>query len=190
MVFNTYLTNIRAYFELSTTIYCHLFSMGLIFYLFYLYLCTHTRVQSDFHIRWCVCCSTVTWLMPLVEQYLLTLQEQLSSSRFCGGRAALIVFCVVYCRSYCNLILLAIALAFIYILRLLIILKPLISSNLSFPSYGFMYIQQGMLVVLTISLPSFPAILNCLMFYIIGFLSSFFFYHWRNIWNFWTGYMI
>ena len=71
-----------------------------------------TGVQHRLHIR-CLCCLTVIWRVPLVEQELLTLPEDLSSflvfSGVCVARS--LVFCVVFCRSLFVLFLLAISLS-------------------------------------------------------------------------------
>jgi hypothetical protein len=51
---------------------------GLMFYLCYLYLFTHTGAQREFHIRSCFCRLTVTRFVSHVEQELKTLPEYLT----------------------------------------------------------------------------------------------------------------
>jgi hypothetical protein len=55
------------------------------FYLCFLYLLTHTGVQHDFPVIWCWCHLTVTRRVTIVERELLTLPENLRSSRVFVG---------------------------------------------------------------------------------------------------------
>jgi hypothetical protein len=85
----------------SVPLYYYLFCRRFTFYLWFLYLLTHTGVQQDFPVRWRWCHLTGTRRVAIGEQELLTLPEHLRSLRFlCGVRVARSLdFCVVFCRS-------------------------------------------------------------------------------------------
>ena len=77
------------------------------FYLCYLYLFMHTGVLHYFPIIWCSPCLTVTRQMSYVEQELLTLTENWSSSQFFNGvhvtRSLVLCVCFVdWCFSFCT----------------------------------------------------------------------------------------
>jgi hypothetical protein len=62
--------------------YYYLFYGRFTFYSCFLYLLTHTGVQHDFPVIWCWCHLTVTRRVTIVERELLTLPENLRSSRY------------------------------------------------------------------------------------------------------------
>ena len=63
----------------------HSFCRGFMLYLCYLYLFMNNAVRHNFHIKWCLCCLTVTQWVPLVEQELLILLEHPSSCHVFSG---------------------------------------------------------------------------------------------------------
>jgi len=89
---------------------CIYFVGGSCFIYVIFYLFTHTGVQHDFHVTWCLCRLTVTRRVSLVEQEPLNLPEHQSSLPvYIGVRVAWSsVFCVTFCRSMFVLFLLAI----------------------------------------------------------------------------------
>jgi len=129
----------------SVRLYYYLLCRRFMFYLCFLYLFTYTGVQHEFPVRRCWCHLTVTRMVTIVEQELLTLPEHLSSPRvFCGVRVARsLFFCVVLCRS------LFVLLSF-FDLRILI--TPLVSSKSSnLRSVGCLHFSTCFLTYIPVS---------------------------------------
>ena len=100
----------------------------------------------------CICCSyrsTVAQWVPLVEQDLRSLPENLSSPR---GFDRSLIFCAVWCSSYCVLFLLATVHLSLFDLRLLSI--RLVTSNLSYVRQLYTFVSRYLVLGYGASLDS------------------------------------